>query len=190
MPSRSATILLLAFNAARCGSPAVRPARYADPEVLCPGGRAAWTLVILDRRADREAEAKMSQAIRDGIQDSFPGCQWSVGAEPGRDTITIEVHRFASRLEEGSWEAAVEWTVSVRTADGRPLTEFEANEEVSRPNYRGSDNEMESLSEAFRRSLERTAKGLQSMSANGAFRPLEGTLEGAANVRPEAGSTR
>lgn len=175
MPCRRASILLLALVAARCGSASVRPAKYTDPEVLCPGGRSAWSLEVLDRRAHRNDEARTIAAIRDGIQASFPGCRWTAGAAPGQDTITIEVHRFASRLVEGSWEAAAEWTVSARGADGRSLTAFEANEEVSRPNYRGSDNEKESLSGAFRRSLERTAKGLQSMSANGAIRPLEGT---------------
>ena len=44
------------------------------------------------------AQNKMTAAIRDGIQKSFPGCQWSATPDAGAsDTITIEVHRFASR---------------------------------------------------------------------------------------------
>lgn len=172
-----ATLLLcgIAWLAAACGPPSVRPANYADPEVPCPGGRPDWDLQVLDRRADREGEEKVVAAIRDGIQKSFPGCHWTADGKPGRASITIEVHRFASRLEEGSWEAAADWTASVRDAGGRTLTEFEANEEVSRPNYRGSNNEKESLSEAFHRALERTVKGLKGVSAIGAIRPRPGT---------------
>ncbi len=166
--ARIAPLLLLAATLSPgCGPPTVRPATYGDPEVPCPGGRSAWSLEILDRRADREGEAKMSSAIRDGIQKSFPGCRW-LAAGTAQDTITIEVHRFASHQDEGSWDAAAEWTVSVRSAEGRTLNQFQANEEVSRPNYRGSDNEKESLSQAFHRALERTVKGLQIMSASGA----------------------
>lgn len=152
-----------------CGPPTVRPASYKDSEVPCPGGRSAWVLEILDRRADREGETRMSAAIREGIQKSFPGCLWPAAGPAGQDTITIEVHRFASRQDDSqSWEAAVEWSVSVQNAEGRRLTDFQANEEVSRPNYRGTDNEKESLSQAFHRALERTVKGLQLMSASAA----------------------
>jgi hypothetical protein len=165
----------LAGAAAACGPPAVRPATYADPEILCPGGRSTWGLDILDRRAEREGSQKTVAEIRDGIQRSFPGCAWKTGPVPGSDTIVIEIHRFRSRLEEGSWEAAVEWTVRAQNAGGRTLTEFQANEEVSRPNYRGSDNEKESLSEAYQKALERTVKGLRALPAIGAFRPRPGT---------------
>ncbi len=165
---RTAPLLVLcAILGYGCGPPTVRPATYTDPDVPCPGGRSAWSLEILDRRADREGEAKMISAIREGIQKSFPGCRW-LTAGPRQDTITIEVHRFASRQDEGSWDAAAEWTVSVQSAEGRTLTQFQANEEVSRPNYRGSDNEKESLSQAFHQALQRTIKGLQLMSASGA----------------------
>jgi len=156
--------LLLAVG---CGPPAVRPTTYPDPEVPCPGGRTAWALEVLDRRADREGAAKMTAAIQDGIEKSFPGCRW-LAAGPGQDTITIEVHRFASREDQGSWDAAAEWSVSVQNAAGRTLLDFQANQEVSRPNYRGSNNEKESLSEAFHRALQRTVKGLQTMSRTGA----------------------
>jgi hypothetical protein len=116
-------------------------------------------------------------SVRDAIQKSFPGCRWSASPDADAGTITIEIHRFASVRDAGSWEAAVEWTVSARDAGGRTLTQFEANEEVSRPNYQGSDNEKESLSEAFRRALERTTRGLSAMSASGRLRPPEGTVD-------------
>ncbi|HEY1435821.1 MAG TPA: hypothetical protein VGG65_10615, partial [Thermoanaerobaculia bacterium] len=51
----------------------------------------------------------------------------------------------------------------------------QANEEVSRPNYRGSDNEKESLTEAYQKALERTVKGLRALPKIGAFRPPAGT---------------
>ncbi len=163
-----------------CGPPAVRPASYADPEVSCPGGRTGWALEIVDQRVNHEGSDKMVAAIRDGIQKSFPGCRWTSAPSPGTDTISIEVHRFASRLDydrEGtnSWEAAVEWTVRATSSGGSTLTEFQANEELSRPNYRDSNNEKESLSEAYQKALERTAKGLRSLPAIGADRLPEGT---------------
>jgi hypothetical protein len=161
----------VAILASACGPPSVRPATYADPSVSCPGGRGTWNLDVVDRRADREASDKVVAAVRDGVQKSFPGCRWTPGPGKGAETVTIEVHRFASHLEEmSSWEAAVEWTVRAENADGRTLTEFQANEEVSRPNYRGSDNEKESLSEAYQKALQRTVKGLAALPAIGALR--------------------
>ena len=71
-----------------------------------------------------------------------------------------------------------------RDAGGRTLTEFQANEEVSRPNYRGSDNEKESLSEAYQKALERTVKGLTALPANGAIRLPARTLESSRGPRP------
>ena len=114
----------------------------------------------------------MLTEVRNGIEKSFPGCRW-VGAEaPGTAAIVIEIHRFASRWD-GGWEAAAEWTVSARSEAGGILTEFETNEEVFRPNY--SNAEQDAMTEAFRRSLERTVKGLRGVSAAGAFRPHEWT---------------
>ena len=163
--------------AVACGPASVRPISFPNPDVSCPGGRLTWRLEIEDRRAVREAETRTVASVRDAIQKSFPGCRWSASPDRDAGTITIEIHRFASVREAGSWEAVVEWTVSARDAAGRILTQFEANEEVSRPNYQGSDNEKESLSEAFRRALERTARGLSAMSASGRLRPPEGTMD-------------
>jgi plasmid stabilization system protein ParE len=132
--------------------------------VSCPGGRLTWRLDVEDQRAVREAEARTVASVRDAIQKSFPGCRWSASPDADAGTITIEIHRFASVRDAGSWEAAVEWTVSARDAGGRILTQFEANEK-------------ESLSEAFRRALERTARGLSAMSASGRLRPPEGTVD-------------
>ncbi len=182
---RGGVLLLgwIAASAAACGPATVRPATYADPEITCPGGRAAWSLEILDQRAEPDGSEKVVGAIRVGIQKSFPDCKWTSGPVPGAETITIEVHRFRSRLEENtSWEAAVEWTVRAQNAGGRTLTEFQANEEVSRPNYRGSDNEKESLTEAYQKALERTVKGLRALPAIGAFRPRAGTPDASAGA--------
>jgi len=176
--------LVLAALAASCGPATVRPASYSDPTTPCPGGQTRWNLEILDQRAERVGAEKMTEAIRNGIQSSFTGCQWSAAPQAGVGTISIEVHRFASVHEAESWEAAVEWSVRATSAAGRTLTEFEANEEVSRLNYRGSDNEKESLSQAFHASLERTIKGLRALPAISgsralpaidAFRPRQGT---------------
>jgi hypothetical protein len=150
-----------------CGPATVRPTSYADPDVTCPAGRSAWSIEIKDERAEPKGSEKMVAAIRDGIQKSFPGCRWS-NAAPGADTITIEVHRFASHLDDEytSWEAAVEWTVRAQDAGGRTLTEFQADEALARPNYRGSDNEKESLTEVYQKALSRTIKGLQALPAS------------------------
>ena len=75
----------------------MRPASYSDPGVPCPGGQKGWSLVIADRRAEREGSEQTIAAIRKGIQESFPGCQWSASPERGTGEITIEIHRFASR---------------------------------------------------------------------------------------------
>jgi hypothetical protein len=165
----------LAVLASACGPATVRQASYGDPTVPCPGAQRRWILDIVDRRADREATGQAIASIREGIQKSFPGCQWAVSSEPGTGTISIEIHRFASRLDGGSWEAAAEWTVSAASSSGRTLTEFETNEEVSRPNYRGSDNEKESLTQAFHKALERTVNGLRALPTLDALRPREGT---------------
>jgi hypothetical protein len=174
----------LAVLASACGPATVRQASYGDPTVPCPGAQKRWILDIVDRRANREATDQAIASIREGIQKSFPGCQWAVSSEPGTGTISIEIHRFASRLESGSWEAAAEWTVRATSAGGRTLTEFEANEEVSRLNYRGSDNEKESLSKAYQKALERTVKGLRALPAIEALRPREGTAPLPAGPRP------
>ncbi|MGE5414377.1 MAG: hypothetical protein ACM3NW_09400 [Syntrophomonadaceae bacterium] len=170
--------VLPAFGA--CGPPDVRPVSYADPDVACPGGRTAWNLEIVDQRVDREGSDKTVAAVRDGLQKSFPGCRWTSGPSGGTDSILIEIHRFASRYESdpgggGGWEARVDWTVRATNAGGRTLTEFQADEQVSRPNYRGSNNEKESLSEAYQKAMERTILGLRSLPAIGAVRPPAGT---------------
>ena len=169
---------------AGCGPASVRPASYGDPGVPCPGAQTRWNLEILDRRAERAGADQAIEAIRDGIQKSFPGCRWTASSEAGAGTISIEIHRFASRLESGSWEAAADWTVRATNAGGRTLTEFEANEEVSRLNYRGSDNEKESISQAFHKALERTVKGLSALPAIDALRPREGTVPAPAGPGP------
>jgi hypothetical protein len=162
-------LLLSAALAVGCGPASVRPVSYPDAEVGCPGGRVGWTLQIEDQRVKREAESKMTGSVRDAIQKSFPGCRWPA-TDPDEGTIAIEVHRFASHLDSGYWEAAVEWSVTARDSAGHTVTQFEVNEEVSRPNYQGSDNEKESLSEAFGKAVERTSKGLTAMSVSGLFR--------------------
>jgi len=183
MPARAVLFrALLAAAAATaslawgCGPPTVRPVSFPDSEVPCPGGRSAWNLRILDRRAEREAQEQVLTEAREGIQKSFPGCRWSASDEPGIPTITIEIHRLASVLDVESWEAAADWSITATDEGGRRLLEFEANEEVSRPNYQGSNNEKESLSEAYQRALERTVKGLRTVPTIGTLRPPGETL--------------
>lgn len=173
-----AAVLTFGVLAAGCGSAPVRSVSFPDAEVPCPGGRMGWNLQVLDRRADREDTERAVVTVREGIQKSFPGCRWTESEPTEEPTITIQVHRLATDKISGSWEAAAEWTVSVRDGGGRVVTEFEANEEVLRPDYRGADNEKESISEAFRKALERTVKGLSAIPSSSATRPPEGTHSG------------
>jgi hypothetical protein len=171
---RSVVLALAALSAA-CGPATVRPSSYSDPMTPCPGGQSQWNLEILDQRAERDGAEKMIAAIRNGVQQSFTGCRWTTSPDPNAGTISIEVHRFASVRDVEAWEAAADWSVRATNAGGRTLTEFEANEEVSRLNYRGSDNEKESLTQAFQAALQRTIKGLRVLPTIGALRPREGT---------------
>lgn len=170
-----------------CGPATVRPTSYPDPEVPCPGGRSAWSLQIIDHRAEQTASDRMMRDVRDAIEKSFPGCKWT--SVEGGDSIVIEVLRLASRYSEGGWDAAAEWNVTVRSAQGGTLTEFAANEEASSPNYSGRDNEKETLSEAFRKAVEKTAKGLRGVSAAKHARPRPGT-PGVASAPHDGGSQR
>jgi hypothetical protein len=192
--TRRLAIWALAAATVSCGPPSVRPASYADPDVSCPAGLTSWNLEILDQRVDPEGSEKMIAAVRDGLQKSFPGCRWTSGPSAGAATISIEIHRFASKLErdrEGtsSWEAAVDWTVRATNEGGRTLTEFQATEEGSRPNYRGSNNEKESLSEVYQKALERTVKGLRALPAIGAVRLPRGTVSVPAGNGAESGES-
>jgi hypothetical protein len=174
---------------AACGPATVRPTSYPDPDVPCPGGRSAWSLQIVDHRAEQTASDRMMHDVRDAIEKSFPGCKWT--AAEGGDTILIEIVRLASRYSDGGWDAAAEWNVTVKSAQGGTLTEFAANEEASSPNYSGRDNEKETLSEAFRKAVEKTARGLRGVSAAENFRPRPGTTSvAAAGVRAPAVGTK
>jgi hypothetical protein len=190
MTTRTRFLLLaaaLAAASAACGPATVRPTSYPDPEVPCPGGRSTWSLQIIDHRAERTATDRMVHDVRDAIEKSFPGCKWT--SSEGGDTIAIEVIRLASRYSDGGWDAAAEWNVTVRSAQGGTLTEFAANEEASSPNYSGRDNEKETLSEAFRKAVEKTAKGLRGVSAAENSRPRPGT-PAAASASNVGGSPR
>ena len=171
----AAAVLTFGVLAAGCGSAPVRPVSFPDAEVPCPGGRTSWDLQVLDRRADREDTDRAVGTVSDAIRKSFPGCRWSQPEAPGEAAITIQIHRLKTEKVAGAWEAAAEWNVSVSDASGGVITEFEANEEVLRPDYRGTDNEKESISEAFRKALERTVKGLSAIPHSSAARPREET---------------
>jgi len=171
-----AAVLLLPLSLA-CGSAGVRPVAYPDPEVACPGGRQAWKLEIADRRAQRRDSERIIGLLRESLTRSFPGCRWESATGSEAPAILIEVHRFAVSREDSSWEAAAEWTVLARDGNGRTLTEFESRAEVSRPDYRGANNELEAMKQAFDEALRRTLAGLRAVSV-ARNRPLEGTANG------------
>ena len=145
-------------------APQVTPVSRPDPEAACPGGRLAWKLEIADQRAERPDSERTTGWIRDSLSKSFPGCRWA--PDSGAGSIRIEVHRLAVRRED-NWEAVADWTVSARDAAGRTLTEFESTAEVSRPNYRGSNNEKEALQQAFEQAMAKTLAGLRSVPSGG-----------------------
>ena len=142
----------------------VAPVVAKDPEVACPGGATSWRLMIADQRADRRDTDKVVRAIRESIVRSLPGCQWVEGAAP---EISIEVHRFDVRQQEGTWEAQVEMGVIARDRGGRTLTEFQADSSIARPDYRGLDNEKLALQEALADAMRRALTGLRAVSNAG-----------------------
>lgn len=164
--------LLAALAATACGSAGgLSPVAYPDPAAPCPAGRTGWKLEVLDRRATRERSEAVVSLIGDSIRRSFPGCKWDSDAGPEAGVLQIEVHRFATKLAENAWDAAAEWTVTASDAAGATLTQFDANEEATRPDYRGLNNEKESLREVFDRALRRTLAGLRVVSSAGTGRP-------------------
>lgn len=159
LPSLSALALALCAGCGVRVAPVVAP----DPEVACPGRTTAWRLEISDQRADRRDSEKIVTAIRESITRSLPGCRWVTADAP---TIAIEVHQFSVR-QEGNWEAAVEWGVTARDRGGRTLTDFQSEAQISRPNYRGSNNEREALQEAVDQAMRRTLAGLRAVPPAG-----------------------
>ncbi len=164
----AATLIALVILTTACGSTGLTPAAYPDSTVPCPAGFAIWKLEILDRRARREGSEGVLSLVSESIRKSFPGCQWNTEATEKTPRVVIEIHRFVSTQEGNTWEAAADWSVVVSDPAGRTLSEFEANEEVSRPNYRGSNNAKESLHEAFDRAMRKTLAGLRAVSSGGA----------------------
>ena len=155
-------VLVLAVLTTACGSTAgLTPVSNPDPSVACPAGRPGWKLDVQDRRADRDGSEEIVTLITESIRRSFPGCRWDGAAPEDSGRVLIEIHRFSSIPEGNTWEAAAEWTIVASDGSGRTMTEFEAREEVSRPNYRGSNNAQESLRLAFDRAIRRTLAGLR-----------------------------
>ena len=154
---------LLASLASGCGgTSSLKPLSAPDPDVACPGGRVQWNLQISDQRAEKRDSARLLPLLRDSLSRSLPGCQWTAA---GADTpiLSIEIHRFKADFQDNLWEAAADWTVSARDASGHTLMEFQVLSEVSRPNYRGSNNETEALREVFEKAMTRTLAGLRAV---------------------------
>ncbi|MFN2387292.1 MAG: hypothetical protein ABR576_13575 [Thermoanaerobaculia bacterium] len=164
----TARFLLLsgAVAASACASAVLSPLSYPEPDVACPAGRVSWRLEVVDQRADRTDSERVTDVIRESITRSFPGCRWEE-SDASSPLIRIEVHRFTSALQGNIWDAAVEWSVAAEGPRGESLTNFTAEGEVSRPNYRGSNNELEALKQAFDQSLRRTLAGLRTLSLGG-----------------------
>ncbi|HEY3123184.1 MAG TPA: hypothetical protein VGK70_03900 [Thermoanaerobaculia bacterium] len=162
---RRSSPLLLAGLALCCSTTAgLKPISARDSEVPCPGGRLVWNLEIQDQRAERLDSQRLMSLLRESLSHSFPGCQWADIARPDAPTIAIEIHSFAADFDGTIYDATAEWTVLARDASGRTLTEFQAEARVSRPNYRGSNNEREALREALEQAVNRTLAGLRNVS--------------------------
>src|SRR5262249_35329281 len=101
--------------------------------------------------------------IRQSLARSFPGCRWPSPAASDAPTISIEVHRFAADFDGTMFDGIAEWTVAARSASGQTLTQFDADSQVSRPNYRNSNNEKEALQSAFEQAMQRTVAGLRNL---------------------------
>ncbi len=164
---RGLPLIVLAFAAVACSATAgLKPVNQRDPEVACPGGRLFWNLEISDQRAEPRDSERILALVRDSLAHSLPGCQWSGAGVPQRPdaaSIAIEIHRFAVDFDGSIFDAATEWNVSARTPSGQTLTEFLADAQVSRPNYRGSNNEQEALQAAFEEAMTKTLTGLRNV---------------------------
>lgn len=158
---------VLAVLSTACGPPTLKPTAAPDPEVACPGRWTSWSLEVLDRRADREGSERLVALLSDSIKKSFPGCSWSGPGGARLPAVSIEVHRFAAPFQEGAWNGVADWSVVALDPEGRTLIEFEAEYDVARPNYQGSNNEKEALQEVFSEALRRTLAGLRSVSNAG-----------------------
>ncbi len=157
--------LLLLGLALSCSSTAgLKPVTEHDADVPCPGGSLVWNLEIQDQRAERPDAERIAGLLRNSLAHSFPGCQWAAAARPDAPTIAIEVHHFSAEFDGAIYDAIAEWSVMARDASGRTLTEFQAEGRVSRPNYRGSNNEKEALQSAFEQAISRTLAGLKNVS--------------------------
>lgn len=156
----------LALAALSCNTTqGLKPVAAPDSAVACPAGQLVWNLEIADQRARLDDSDRLLGLLRESLAKSFPGCQWANPARRDAPTIAIEIHRFSSVVDGGMWEAAAEWSVLVRDPSGLTLTEFQADSRVSRPNYRGSNNEIESLRTAFEEAMTRTLTGLRNVSS-------------------------
>ena len=163
---RPAAFFSLVLLVTSCNSTAgVKPIASPDPDIQCPAGRVNWKLQVSDQRAQRRESEQVVALVKDSLSRSLPGCRWSGGADAG--TISIEIHRFGAKLDEAMWDAAADWTVSVRDAAGRTLTEFDSSSELTRPNYRNVNNERAILQEALDEAMQRTLKGLRALSPLG-----------------------
>ena len=165
MKSRGLSALFVIFAAVSCGPPSVRPVSSPDPDTSCPGRVSGWNLDLADQRAERTESGLRLGEIRDSLVKSFPGCRWDVGA--GTGTIRVEVHRFEVAFDGEIWNAAVDWTVLVQDSGRRTLSQFDATAEVTRPNYRGTNNEKAALQQAFDQALNRTLAGLRNVRSPG-----------------------
>jgi hypothetical protein len=166
---RSPLSLVLALASLSCGgaSQGLKPIAAPDSQVPCPGGYLVWNLEISDQRAERKDSENVQKLLQDSLARSLPGCQWASGNQGDTPTIRIEVHRFGVEFDGATWDAGAEWTVTARDPSGRTLTEFQADARVSRPNYRGSNNEREVLRSAFEEAVTRTLTGLRNVSSRG-----------------------
>lgn len=169
LPGRELLWAALVLSALSCGpaSSGLKPVGAADTETACPGGRRIWNLEVSDQRADRGDSERVRELIRQSLTRSFPGCQWAGAGAPPRPevpTIAVEIHRFVADFDGSMFDAAAEWTVFARSASGQTLTQFDAEARVSRPNYRGSNNEREALRAAFEQAIGRTVAGLRNLS--------------------------
>ena len=123
----------------------------------------SWSIEVLDRRAEREASDRTVALVKDSITSSFPGCKWSAPGTAGTPSILVEINRFAAPFQDGTWNGAADFSVLVRNASGQTLSEFEAEDDVERPNYMSSNNEKEALQQVFREAIRKTLVGLRAV---------------------------
>jgi hypothetical protein len=122
--------------------------------------RSGGNLAITDLRVDRKESERVLPSSANLWSKSFPASGRARRNPPPDDGT--EIHR-PRRTSTGPCTSPRRLVGDREHGVGPALTQFEADANVARPNYAGSNNEREALRDAFEKALQRTAAGLRNL---------------------------